>query len=766
MALRAILLVSRAIVLAAFSSAARSQTFSQTARYQPTDETIIVTAPGGLLDRDETQSIGAGDIAGSGHRDLLSALSRSIPGVSLQEAQGNPFQPNLVYRGFTASPLQGQPQGLAVYLDGGRFNQPFGDTVQFDLLPEAAIQRLDIVDANPVYGLNALGGAIVIETKTGRDAPGVSLSADAGAFGQSQLVGEAGWRGQHVSAYIAVQHSHDGGWRRFSPSSLTNGFADLGWEGESAGVHFKLLGADTDLTGNGTAPIELLRADYRAIFTTPDITRHRYGRASLHPWADLGSKMRLQASLYWQQLKERTVNGDAADIAACDDDQTLLCLEDDAGDQSPLLDPAGQHVASTAAAQPYGVLNLSRSTSRAAGILTQLTDKRRIGGHRNTLALGFSLDGSDTRFASNTELGTITDTRAVTGGDVVIAQPDGLIAPVSLTAGTRALGLFASDRFDLTSKMAAELDLRWNDASIRLHDRIGTALDGSHQFRRLNPGVQLDWQVATHAVLRAGYSESNRAPTPAELACADPSAPCSLTNFFVGDPALHQVVSHSFQLGGQGKLASVQWLVSGYRSTNSDDIQDVASDIRGRAYFQNVGSTRRQGFEVTLGYTVNALTVRAGYAFTDATFRSPLLLNSPDNPQADANGQIAVVPGDRLPGIPRHRAVLSADYERKSWSIGGDVQVASNQRYFGDEANLTRPLPGYVIANLRGSVALTGPLRLFGEVRNLFDRHYATFGTFAETGQVFLKEAPGASNPRAISPAAPRRWLVGIKSAF
>src|SRR5699024_3698410 len=113
----------------------------------------------------------------------------------------------------------------------GRFNQSFGDTVQFDLLPEAAIRRVDIFDANPVYGLNALGGAVVIETKTGRTAPGVFVSAGAGRFGESELVAEAGWSGSRTSAYLALQRSHDGGWRRFSPSTVYNGFADLGWDG-------------------------------------------------------------------------------------------------------------------------------------------------------------------------------------------------------------------------------------------------------------------------------------------------------------------------------------------------------------------------------------------------------------------------------------------------------------------------------------------------------------------------------------------------------
>ena len=212
-------------------------------------DTIIVVAPSLLGDQHDAIQISSASIRGAGNPDLFRALARSIPGLSLQDAQNNPFQPNLVYRGFTVSPLQGQAQGLAVYLDGGRFNQPFGDTVQFDLLPEAAIERVEILGASPVYGLNALGGAIAVATKTGRSAPGLFLSGAVGRYGEAEGVVEAGSAGERASAYLALQQSHDSGWRRFSPSTLYNGLVDLGWDEAAWGVHLKLVGADSDLTG-------------------------------------------------------------------------------------------------------------------------------------------------------------------------------------------------------------------------------------------------------------------------------------------------------------------------------------------------------------------------------------------------------------------------------------------------------------------------------------------------------------------------------------
>jgi outer membrane receptor protein involved in Fe transport len=744
-------------------AAASTSVSAQVARAPTDDREIVITAPADLNERAEAQSVNATEVRSSGAPDLLRALSRSIPGVSLQDAQGNEFEPNLLYRGFTASALQGQPQGLAVYVDGARFNQPFGETVHFDLLPSAAIDRADLFDASPEYGLNALGGALAIATKTGRSAPGMFASVSSTNYGNKEGVLEAGWKGDRASAYFAIEANKDKGWRRYSPSSSVAGFADVGWDGDRAGIHAKLDVADADLTGNGTSPVELLHADYRAVFTRPDDTRDDYFHFSLHPWVRLGPHDRLQITIYAQRYTQNSLNGDMADIASCRADTSLLCLQTGEDTESLLIDSFGTTVPA-ASRTFYGVLNTSRTRTDAAGTLTQLVDRRDLGGSENVLTVGFSYDASRTRFGSSSELGALTTERQVMGLGPIIAQPDGSIAPVSLVADTSYAGLFASEHLPITSKLAAELGMRWNQAVTTLHDQLGTALNGKHVYRRLNPGLQLNWRASSKVELRAGVSQSNRAPAPAELACASASDPCSLTNFFIADPPLKQVVTTSLELGGRGKIGPLKWIVTAYRSTNANDIQFVASAVRGRAFFQNVGETRRQGIEATLSWNRGPLEARAGYAFTNATFRRPLLVNSPDNPAADANGQIMVQPGDRLPGVPRQRALISADYTGRTWSLGGDVQVASGQYFFGDEANLDRSTAGYVLANLRGSVRLCGPLQLFGEIRNLFDRHYATYGAYSATSQIPIVEAPGASDPRSLTPGAPRTFLLGVKA--
>jgi outer membrane receptor protein involved in Fe transport len=742
---------------------------------------IIVTAPGGDIDVDDALTLARKDITIAGAPDLLAALSRNFAGVTLQDAQNNPWQPNLVYRGYVASPLAGQAQGIAAYVDGARFNQPFGDTVNFELIPDAAIRSVTLRDASPVYGLNTLGGALVIETATGQTVQGVEAAAAIGSYGERDLSLSAGGASGGLSWFGAVQYREEEGWRDFSPSDLLNGFVDLGYDGERGGLHVKFIGADTDLTGNGVAPVELLAARRQSVFTWPDNQRNRYGRISLHPWLAISDGVRFEATLYRQRRRAALLNGDAADIEECEDDpalEELLCLESvgDDGDeeQALLIDSNGDPVDDVLDGGDYGVFNRGNIRSRSEGFLAQIITEQAMGTRSNRLVLGVSYDASENDFAASTELGALTEERSVEGLDFFIDQPDNAIAPVELKTRSRFWGVFASDTLPLTDTLTAEIGLRWNHARIVLEDQIGTALNGDHSFSRLNPGVELDWAVTPEVSLRAGYAESNRVPTEAELSCADENAPCSLANFFVADPPLDQVVAKTFELGASGQHRSgawdVEWLASAYRATNTNDIQFVASSIRGRGFFENIGRTRRQGFEARVSAQRGGLRLGASYAFIDATFRLPATLSSPANPEANDEGEIDVAAGDRLTGIPRHSATLTADYEgrigSRAFAIGGDMIARSSQLLVGDEANQNPAVPGYVMFNLRGRVEVVPGVSLFGEVRNVFNREFATFGTFGEVDEVDLEEAPNASDPRAFGPGAPRRFTVGIGLRF
>jgi outer membrane receptor protein involved in Fe transport len=742
------------------------------------EPSILVTAPGAGVDSDDALRLTRGDLARGGQPDLIGALAREVAGVTLQDAQGNPWQPVLVYRGQTASGAQGQAQGLAAYLDGARFNLPFGDTVAFDLVPDVALRSVELVDSSPVYGLNALGGALVLETATGRSDPGMTGAASLGAYGAREVSLAAGGAAGRWSGFAAVQLRGEDGWRDYSTSRLASGYADLGYDGAHAGLHAKLVLASTGLSGNGAAPEELLAVRRSGVFTHPDRTENRFARVSLHPWAELAPTTRLQAAFYAQWQKSRALNGDAADIEPCEDAPGLLCLESESeGEEEAevLTDRRGRPIRTLAGDPTYAVFNRGALTARAFGLLAQITDRRPLLGGSNVLTIGTSLDYGRSAFAASTTLGTLDDTRGVQDAGPVIAQNDNAIAPVSVVTRNLYAGFFAAETLPLGPDLRLEAGLRYNLAAIRLDDRIGTALDGRHHFARLNPGLELDWDAAPGLSLRVGYAETNRAPTPAELSCADPDAPCSLANFFVADPPLRQVVARTWELGASGQANPggwhIAWLASAYRADSRDEIRRVASGVRGRAYFQNLGDARRQGIEVSLTATRGGLRVATTYALSDATNRSDVRIASPGNPAAGEDGAITIRPGDRLPGVPRHSANLNLDYAGKAgawrrFSVGGTLSARSGQVLLGDESNRAALVPGYLLVDLRARIELLREIVLFGEVRNVLNRRFATFGTFGEIGEVSLAEVPGASSPRFLGPGAPRRWTIGLRRGF
>jgi outer membrane receptor protein involved in Fe transport len=323
--------------------------------------------------------------------------------------------------------------------------------------------------------------------------------------------------------------------------------------------------------------------------------------------------------------------------------------------------------------------------------------------------------------------------------------------------------------FDLTDSLSLNISARYNIADIALRDALGTALNGDHSYARLNPAIGASYKISSSLSAYLGYSQANRAPTPAELSCADSSSPCSLTNFFVGDPALKQVTAHTVEAGLRGQLTRVfggdlRWHAGLYRADTQDDIQFVASDIVGRAFFQNIGNTRRQGIESSLDFQRGAFSVSLDYNHTDAIFRSALTLNSPINPLADSNGQIQIVPGNRLPSVPADAFKATVGYELlPGWSIALAAHASSGVYLRGDESNLNPKTHAYAVFDLSSSYRVTERIELFATARNLFDKKYETFGTFSPTSDVPIPEAPGASDPRSLSPAPPFSLFAGAR---
>jgi iron complex outermembrane receptor protein len=762
---------------------------------------VISTSPldGTGIDRDKVptmvQTLSAEDFSRSYSPNVTDTLMQRVPGVSTTDVQGNGFTQDLRYRGFSASPLQGTPQGLAVYMGGIRVNEAFGDTVNWDLIPTNAIDRADIWASNPVFGLNALGGAVSLQMKNGFTYQGFEGETLAGSFGRLGGSVQYGAQKDNMSVYLAAQGVDDKGWRYQSPGQLARFYGDLGWKGDQTELHLVTAAARNMFGVVGPTPVDLLARDYKSIYTWPQTTRNEVGLLALNGKQALSDTWSIQGNMYVRSFRQAHVDGNDANVERCSGNAAnplfnTLCLEDD-GFPPPLpakanfqiLGPNNQAIpcppgpGNQCSVTPYGTVDRTRTDATTVGGLLQATNDDKLFGHGNHFTVGGSIDHSRIAFGASSQLGTIFPNLfvgpnpAVPGSGLTIHTGGNIgYGPVDLDARNTYYGLFATDTFDLTSRLSATLGGRLNVAKIDMTDQLGTSpdLNGNHRFQRFNPLAGLAYKVMPGMTAYAGYSESNRAPTPLELGCANPNRPCLLEGFLVSDPPLKQVVARTYDAGLRGNNemggGHVDWKFGLFRTDSTDDILNVASAIQGRGVFQNIDATRRQGIEAGAQYQAAQWLVYANYSFIDATYRFTGDIASPNNPSADANGNIHIVPGKRIPMIPQHQFKAGADYALTSdWKVGADVVVVGSQFYVGDDGNQNERLPSYWVANLHTSYQLRKDLQIFGVVNNLFNRKFAVYGTYFEPQSIMNAIANAPTDQRTQTPLQPLSIYAGLR---
>lgn len=735
---------SAAAAFLLISALAPRATFAQTVELPPID--VIGTAPLSTpadklaIERDKvpanTQTLTAEDLDHGKSSSVPQTLMQRVPSVFINDTAGNPFQPDVQYRGFTASPTVGTPQGIAVYQNGVRVNEVFGDTVNWDFIPEYAIHRMDLVPNNPVFGLNALGGALSIQMKNGFLYQGTEAEMRAGSFGRRALTVESGKQWGNVATYIAADALNDDGWRDQSESKLRRVFADIGARNDSTEFHINYTGGQNSFGAAAATPIQLLDRRWGAVYTLPQTAVNTLNFVNATVSHDIGDTLNVKANAYYRGFRQSHVDGNTTDVKGCSPDPAVIC----------------------------GSIDRTQTKADAFGSSTQLTSGHEIWGHQNNFVVGASVDHGRADYQATSELGILGDDLYITGTGIIIDNAD--IKPVHLITNTTTTGLYATDTFDITRQLSLTAGGRFNAVSLELDDQLGTALNGSHTFQRFNPVAGLTYKLTPQLTAYAGYSESSRTPTPSELACADPLRPCLLDEFLIADPALKQVVGKSVEAGLRGRhdlggKRSLAWNVGVYVTDTSDDILTVPSAITGRGFFQNVGGTRRQGLEAAISYRDAAWNLYAGYSYIDATFSDAIMLSSPNNPFADKNGFINVLPGDHLPSIPAHRFKAGAEYAvSPEWKVGADLVAVSGQYLAGDEANLNPKLPGYWTVNLHTSYQIDKNVEVFGLIQNLFDRRYYTFGTFFATDDI---KSLGLTDPRMVSPGAPFAIYGGLR---
>ena len=713
------------------------------------------------------QSVPAGDIERQHPASFADALYRAFGSVNVNANQGNPWQNDLTYRGFLASPLAGSPIGLSMYLDGMRFNDGFGETINWDLLPQSAIAGIDLIPgSNPIFGLNTLGGALAVHTKRGHDFPGARLEASGGSFGRWNVTGEYGGSHGPFDWFLTFNMLNEAGWREHSPSALGQVFAKVGYRTDRTDLELAYGFADNSLIGNALAPESLLARDRNAVYTFPDETQNLMHLVNARGSRWLTDELLLSANAFYRSYQRRTENGDVE--LSCRDEEERLAFTADgravhlsqcAGPEDGLVHRRGRPLEGDLERDAEAEFRATKTRTDDWGVTLQLSHKGRIFGLGNQVTGGVAYDGHRARFRQSEAEAEFVPR----GNSVRVEQTEAFETAVDVRTDQQNVGVFLTDTLDITEWLSLTVGARYQRVRIRIRDESGDNpdLDGDHTFQRVSPAAGVTVRPLRGLTLFAAYAEGFRAPTAAELSCADPLAPCNLPNAFIADPPLDPVVARTYELGARGRVraaGALEWSVALFRTDLRDDILFTRTETTGAGFFQNVARTRRQGAEASLrGGAWRRLTYSLGYAFVDATYQSAVTLAS-----VTEAGGVAVRSGDRIPGIPRHNVKVAAEVAVLDtlW-IGAEVVSVSDSYLRGDDGNDQPALSGYTLLNLTIRWAPIKHLEIWGRVDNVTNAEYATAG--ARNWNAFA-EPIGVE--RFVAPGAPIAGWAGVKVRF
>jgi iron complex outermembrane recepter protein len=344
--------------------------------------------------------------------DLATFMNRTLSSVHTNDVQNNPFQPDIAYRGFLASPLIGTPIGLSVYEDGVRVNEPFGDMVNWALIPRSAIANIDLIPgSNPLFGLNTLGGALSIRTKSGFSHPGRRAEAYGGSFGRKAFEFEHGGSHDRFDWFLTGNVAEDDGWRPSSHSAIRQLFGKIGWETETTDLDLSYAFANNRLNGVGPTPESMLNQDRRAAYTVPDITENTLHFINLKGSHQLTHDWVLAGNAYYRGNTIDTFNSDIGRDCA-----SFFGLDQ-------CLDILG-------ALLPAARNNTTRTAEDGTGASLQITYSGKLFQRENQFTLGSSYDYGHTGFTQSEQPAAFTATRNAT------TVPTGAFLPLTNVVAT------------------------------------------------------------------------------------------------------------------------------------------------------------------------------------------------------------------------------------------------------------------------------------------------------------------------------------------
>ena len=712
------------------------------------------------------QSVNAKDLAKQHTLELTDYINNNLGGVTITEGQSNPYMADVNFRGFTASPLAGAPQGLSVFQDGVRINEPFGDTVNWGLIPQSAISSINLMPgSNPVFGLNTLGGALSINTKSGASYPGFFAELMAGSWARRGF--NAGYGGQtgNVDYFFTANFNKENGWRDYSQSEVNQAFGKIGWQNETTDLDLSFTVAHNNLNGVQALPKTFLNTP-EVGYTFPDTINNRMQMLTLKASHFFNDNNLVGANVYVRNSRINNFASNTNDCYASDEIADGEACNQNLIDKVNITDQ-GSNEQSTTAQLGYGF----------AAQYSYLGD---VMAHKNQLTAGFSADLGRTKYKSASQESNFNQDRGAVAADEFKTETD-------IKANNKYLGLYATNIFSVNEQFHVTLSGRYNHVQVRIKDNqeanpdTGKFVSGEtnsikHTFNRFNPAIGFNYNPSTALAFFAGYNEGMRAPTPIELSCADPLTPCRLPTDFLADPLLEPVISKTFEVGVRGKLTNnVNWNAGVFHANLKDDIQFISSGNGfNQGYFDNVGDTQRQGVELGLNTTFKQLSLTANYQYLRATFKNSVTFHNENNSSADADGNYTAQSGNYLPNIPKHSLKLRAAYDfMPNLTVGLNMIVSGSVFARGDENNQddNGKVAGYTVFNLDANWRFHQHWSAFVKATNILDKDYASLGilgtnAFNTADKSFNTNPDSWQSEQFQSPGAPRAAWVGVRYEF
>jgi outer membrane receptor protein involved in Fe transport len=618
---------------------------------------------------------------------------------------GNGVESTADLRGFNTGSLA---TSALVVVDGVRVNEPDTGYVNFELIPLADVERVEVIrgSSSALFGEGGLGGTINVVTRQGAEASRLDASVSGGSDSTLSAAVSSGGRMGHLSYYGGLSRRSSDGFRENSGYRLSSFQGSAEWaisDRQSFGLDLTAATNHLDQPGALTAA-ELREDPTRSPFNLRDFSATDLVLPSLHYRLLLEGGLSLTSRLSFRDTAEDGFNGGRSGLGSISGvDRMGLAWTVQASHEKTLGKRTNQAV--------FGA---------------EFSRDRFDTGQTRTDSYGAPLPASDFSYS----ISRTASTRRFAG---LFAQDTFLFGPRgSMTAGLRL------DRIGLSSDGSqAFYDFPPPDFS-PVFTRRDTG--GERDFSRLSPRLGFNFNPSERTGFYAGWSRGFRAPTVIEL-FAFP--------IYFSNPRLNPVHSDDFEAGWSHRFGGRANLsVNAFSVGVEDEIFFVMTDPSTFTGINlNLPRTRRRGAVLTAGSRLGPrLFTEVDVTYTDATFRSSF---------ADANIGSRVEKGDRLPQIPRLK--YSARLEMTlpaGWRVGLQEIYVDHQVLTSDLANEAPLLSPYNVLNARVSCT-RGRWEAFLQADNLLDRRYSTRGIYAFNFASFAFDA-------FYTPAPGRRLFAGV----